>query len=286
MQKMNLNLCAIALLLFGSLSVAHSRPSSSADLDDNNEVDNSIQTEPESSSSSSSSSKHRNRGNPFEDEWLKFTKTPPTTMHQAPGATVAIVCEFMGSQVPKVEWIVGQLPLSEIDNLETNTVSEYAPSAIVRVRSVHIIDHMLSESRIYTCVGRTGSKMLYASTTVHPLDQGRDQRLGGLIRAEKQYQGDQAPRIVHTEKTHLDLMGSVVMLPCKVHARPHAKITWRNNEDKEIVQGEHFKILPTGDLLISSLKWEDMGNYKCIAQNRAGSDSADTFVYPVLKEQD
>ncbi|XP_023167879.2 neural/ectodermal development factor IMP-L2 isoform X2 [Drosophila hydei] len=271
---MNLNLCAIALLLFGSLSGAQSR---AVDIvDDSNDVDNSIETE----EAPQSQSKHHNRA--FEDDWLKFTKTPPTKMQQAPGATLEIACEMMGSQVPSIQWIVGHMPLSEIDNLESNSITEYAPSAIVRVRSVHIVDHMLSEPRIYTCIGRTGSKTIYASTVVHPAHA--DQELGSLIVPEKQYQGPQKPRIIYTEKTHLDLMGSTIMLPCKVHARPHAKITWRNNEDKEIVQSHRFKVLPTGDLLIADLKWEDMGNYKCIAHNAVGRDSADTFVYPVLKE--
>lgn len=102
---MNLNLCAIALLLFGSLSGAQSR---AVDIvDDSNDVDNSIEEEVPQSQS-----KHRNRA--FEDDWLKFTKTPPTKMQQAPGATLEIVCEMMGSQVPSIQWIVGHMPLSEV----------------------------------------------------------------------------------------------------------------------------------------------------------------------------
>lgn len=270
---MNLNLCAIALLLFGSLSGAHSRAVET--IDESNDVDNSIEVEAEEAPQT----KH-SRNRPFEEDWLKFTKTPPTKMIQAAGATVEIVCEMMGSQIPTIQWIVGHMPVSEIDNLESNVVSEDAPTAIVRVRSVHVIDHMLSEARTYTCIGRSGSKTIYASTKVHPAHS--DQVLGGLMVTEKQYQGPQKPRIIYTEKTHLDLMGSNIMLPCKVHARPHAKITWRNNEEKEIVQSHRFKVLPTGDLLIMDLKWEDMGNYKCIAHNAVGHDSADTFVYPVL----
>ncbi|KAM8710771.1 hypothetical protein ACLKA7_017407 [Drosophila subpalustris] len=284
-KKMNLNLCAIALLLFGSLSVAHSRAVDTVDtvdtLDDGNEVDNSIEA-----AETPRNTKHRHRGGPFEEEWLKFTKTPPTKLQQTPGATVEIACEIMGSQVPSIQWRVGRIPLSEIESPESNIVSEDAPTAIVRVRSVHIVDHMLSEPRIYTCIGKTGARTIYASTTVHPSHS--DEGLGGLglIVPEKPYQGAQRPRIVYTQKTHLDLMGSNLMLPCKVHARPHAKITWRNNEDKEIVQSERFRVLPSGDLLIAGLKWEDMGNYKCIAHNAVGRDSADTFVYPVLKDED
>jgi len=77
-------------------------------------------------------------------------------------------------------------------------------------------------------------------------------------------------------------MGSNIQLPCRVHARPRAEITWLNNENKEIVQGHRHRVLANGDLLISEIKWEDMGNYKCIARNVVGKDTADTFVYPVL----
>ncbi|EDV95857.1 neural/ectodermal development factor IMP-L2 isoform X2 [Drosophila grimshawi] len=276
---MNLNLCAIALLLFGSISLVHSRAVDIVD-NENNDADNSIEPEEEQQPAQSKHSRNRL----FEDDWLKFTKTPPTKMQQAAGATIEIVCEMMGSQVPSIQWIVGHMPRSEIDNLESNAITEYAPSAIVRVKSVHVIDHMLSEPRVYTCIGRSGSKTIYASTVVHPSHS--DLELGGLIATEKQYQGPQKPRIIYTEKTHLDLMGSTIMLPCKVHARPHARITWKSNEDKEIVQSHRFKVLPTGDLLIIGLKWEDMGNYKCIAHNAVGHDSADTFVYPVLKDED
>ncbi|XP_017101352.1 neural/ectodermal development factor IMP-L2 [Drosophila bipectinata] len=270
MQKMNLHVCALALLLFGSIATVHGR---ALDIvDDSNDVDNSIETEPEP--------EQKSHARPFDADWLKFTKTPPAKLQQAAGATIEIVCEMMGSQVPSIQWVVGHLPISEIDDLESNQVSEDAPSAIVRVRSVHIIDHMLSEPRTYTCVGRTGSKTIYASTVVHPA------RSSEIMAREKQYPGNQKPRIIYTEKTHLDLMGSNILLPCQVHARPRAEITWFNNENQKVVQGHRYKILSTGHLLISDIKWEDMGNYKCLARNVEGHDSADTFVYPVLKEED
>ncbi|XP_068150112.1 neural/ectodermal development factor IMP-L2 isoform X1 [Drosophila tropicalis] len=272
MQKMNLYLCAIALLLFSCLLGTNGRAvdtvdDSNDDTENDNDVDNSIEAE------------DKHKGRPFEVDWLKFTNTPPTKMQQSPGTIVEIACEMMGSQVPTIQWIVGHMPLSEIDNLESNRVMESAPSAIVRVRSVHIIDHVLSEPRIYTCIGRTGSKTIYASTVVHPPHTSVGVR-------EKQFAGPQKPRIIYTEKTHLDLVGSNVLLPCKVHSRPRSEIIWENNENNVIKQSHRFKVLPTGELLISDLKWEDMGNYKCIARNAVGRDFADTFVYPVLKEQE
>ncbi|XP_017126994.1 neural/ectodermal development factor IMP-L2 [Drosophila elegans] len=266
---MNLHVCALALLLFGSIATVRGRAVDLVDDDDSNNVDNSIEAEEE---------KPRNRA--FAADWLKFIKTPPTKLQQAEGATVEIVCEMMGSSVPSIQWVVGHLPHSELDDLESNQVADEANEAtIVRVRSSHIIDHMLSEARTYTCVGRTGSKTIYASTVVHP------PRTSRLV-PEKTYPGPQKPRIIYSEKTHLDLMGNNIMLPCRVHARPRAEITWLNNENKEIVQGHRHRVLPSGDLLISEIKWEDMGNYKCIARNAVGKDSADTFVYPVLREEE
>ncbi|XP_017059627.1 neural/ectodermal development factor IMP-L2 [Drosophila ficusphila] len=265
MQKMNLHVCALALLLFGSIATVRGR---AVDLiDDSNDVDNSIETE------------ERPRNRAFEADWLRFTQTPPTKVQQVDGAPVEIVCEMMGSQIPSIQWVVGHLPRSEIDDLDSNQVVEDAPSAIVRVRSSHIIDHVLSEARTYTCIGRTGAKTIYASTVVHPVRSSQ-------FAPKKNYLGPQKPRIVYSEKTHLDLMGSNIQLPCRVHARPKAKVTWLNNENKKVLPGHRHRVLPNGDLLIAEVKWEDMGNYKCIASNEVGEDTADTFVYPVLKEDD
>jgi hypothetical protein len=46
-----------------------------------------------------------------------------------------------------------------------------------------------------------------------------------------------------------------------------------------------FKILPTGDLLITSLQFKDMGTYICIAKNTVSKDVVSTFVYPMAVKQ-
>lgn len=45
-------------------------------------------------------------------------------------------------------------------------------------------------------------------------------------------------------------------------------------------QNPRQKVLPNGDLLISPLRWSDMGTYTCIARNPISKDTAETFVYP------
>lgn len=265
-----LHLLILAILVFTSNNGSEARAIS-------DDLDNSIEAggEQQSSSSSSSSLQAKTR---LGQDWIKFTKNPPVKMLQTLGSPVEIVCEVMGSQIPSIQWVVGHVPLSEIETIESNVISESSSSAIVKVRSVHVIDHNLSEPRTYTCVGRTGSKTIYASTIVYPQTDHND-----LVR-EKPFNGPIKPRIVYSERMHLDLVGSNVVLPCKVHANPKAEVYWMNDEGHIIEQNQRFKLLRSGDLLISDLKWEDMGAYRCIARNDMGKDTADVFIYPVQKE--
>lgn len=72
-----------------------------------NEIDNSIDViEPTSISRTT-----------FGHDWIKFTKPPPEKIVQELGSPVEISCEVMGSQVPTIHWVVGQLPLSEVGQL-------------------------------------------------------------------------------------------------------------------------------------------------------------------------
>lgn len=142
---------------------------------------------------------------------------------------------------------------------------------------MHIIDHVLNEPRTYTCVGRTAGKTIYASTTVYPQSDLKE-----LMQVrDKSFLTSMKPHIVYSERMHLDLVGSNVVLPCKVHARPRAEVFWMTEDGSLIEQNQRFKLLPSGDLLIADIKWEDMGAYKCLARNALGKDTADTFVYPV-----
>ncbi|XP_073839521.1 ecdysone-inducible gene L2 isoform X2 [Musca autumnalis] len=273
MNLLHLTILALLVLLGNSRCGSEARAI-------NDDVDNSIESGVADKPAQSMSSKQSSPRTRFGQDWIKFTKTPPVKIMQNPGTPVEIVCEVMGSQIPTIQWVVGHLPLSEIDSIESNVISESSASAIVKVRSVHVIDHVLSEPRTYTCVGRTGSKTVYASTTVYPQSDLKEL----LQLREKPFMGPIRPRIVYSERMHLDLVGSNVVLPCKVHARPRAEVFWMNEEGNLIEQNQRFKLLPSGDLLISDIKWEDMGAYKCIARNAMGKDTADAFIYPVQRE--
>lgn len=214
-------------------------------------------------------------------DWIKFTKAPPIKIVQQLGSPVEITCEVMGSQVPTIQWVEGRKSLFDIDELDSNIISESSSSALVRVRSIHIVDRQLNEPQAYTCVGRTGSKTVFASTLVYPAQD----RKNIVEVADKFLLSPRKPKIIYNEIVHLDLVGSNIVLPCKVHARPHAEVYWMNGDGQLIEQNHRYRLLPSGDLLISDIKWEDMGAYRCIARNFVGKDSADTFIYPVLKDE-
>jgi hypothetical protein len=43
-----------------------------------------------------------------------------------------------------------------------------------------------------------------------------------------------------------------------------------------------LQVLDNGDLVIRNVNWEShMGQYLCVAENPAGKDKVETFIYPV-----
>lgn len=60
-------------------------------------------------------------------------------------------------------------------------------------------------------------------------------------------------------------------------------MAWYDRYGQRIVTGRRHQILPTGDLKIRQLRWkDDMGAYTCRAENRFGSDTSLTFLYPTM----
>lgn len=62
-------------------------------------------------------------------------------------------------------------------------------------------------------------------------------------------------------------------------------ITWYGPSDEQLTLGTtddaKYRLLATGDLLIRNVTFEDMGKYRCDAQNTHGTDSVDKiFFYP------
>uniref|UniRef100_A0A1L8DPD5 Putative conserved secreted protein n=1 Tax=Nyssomyia neivai TaxID=330878 RepID=A0A1L8DPD5_9DIPT len=223
-------------------------------------------------------------------DWVKITAAPAARVTHVPGVTVELECEVSGSPPPTIHWIRGSSPLNLLNELEANVVSEASPNALVRVRSRLVLEHAAPTERTYTCVGRSGSKTAFATTTVvassHHGRQKHNITSDILSTLLSPGGGAQKPRIVLFYTVILELMGSDVVLPCNTIGRPRPDIYWLDVNDNLISgQEPRYRVLPTGELVITNLKWSDMGGFTCVARNALAKDTITTFVYPILSEE-
>ncbi|GAB0086641.1 Neural/ectodermal development factor IMP-L2 [Sergentomyia squamirostris] len=245
------------------------------------EPNNSLQA---TSSSSGSSGKFVES-----QDWVKVTAAPAARVTHEAGATVELECEVAGSPPPSIHWVRGGTPLNLLNEIETNVVSEASPNALARVRSRLVLEHAAPTERTYTCVGRSGGQTAFATTTVvasahhvRPKHNFTSDIINTLLNPGG---GPQKPRIVLYYTVMLELMGSDIVLPCNTIGRPRPEIYWLDTNDNLISgQEPRYRVLPTGELIITNLKWSDMGGFTCVARNALAKDTITTFVYPVLNE--
>lgn len=176
-------------------------------------------------------------------------------------------------------------------------MSKSTGNSIVRIRSRLVIDRVAPADRAFTCVGRSGGKIAYSTTIVYGTSIGgaigallKGANVSGVTVLENNLaDGLRGARIVLYYNAILQTMGSDVTLPCRAAGRPFPDVYWMDNEDR-VIGGQHgsngsgrLRVLPTGELVISGLKWSDMGSYRCVAQSPISKDIVSTFVYPMLE---
>lgn len=218
-------------------------------------------------------------------DFVKVSQALPTEIQQQYGSSIELECEMTGSPPPTIQWIRGNGPLSNIDDIvENNLISESSPNSIARVRSRLNVNHNSVNDRTYTCVGRSGSKIAYTSTTIRSDPNGyKPHNITELLAfGSSTLNGPKKARIVSYYNVLLEGQSTSVVLPCKAVGRPRPEIYWLDANDN-IISGmdPRFKMIETGDLLITDLRFSDMGSYTCVARNPVGKDTISTFVYPM-----
>ncbi|KAG8235704.1 hypothetical protein J437_LFUL016322 [Ladona fulva] len=87
----------------------------------------------------------------------------------------------------------------------------------------------------------------------------------------------------------MQVMGKGIVLSCTAGGQPQPRVSWLDSSNKPISSGNSIdtrrRVLPTGELYISDLRWEDMGGYTCIVRNSLGKSSETTFLYPLRSEE-
>jgi Immunoglobulin domain len=149
------------------------------------------------------------------------------------------------------------------------------------VRARIVIDHPIASERTYTCVGQAGNRKAYASTIVYPADDDADDPIAELP-STKMLANLRPARILHYYDAVFEVIGSNLILPCRSSGRPRSEVYWMDEESNVIGDQEpRYKTLPTGELIITSLRWSDMGLYTCVAKNAIAKDTITTFIYPM-----
>lgn len=162
--------------------------------------------------------------------------------------------------------------MKQIDNIDSNLITETSPNALVRVRSRLILDHSSASERTFTCVGRAGSKTAFESTTVYGAMGHKTHNITELLSLNG---GAKKARIIMYYSVLFDSIGTNVILPCKAAGRPNPEIYWLDPDDNVISGRDHrVRVHPSGSLYISSLRWSDMGTYTCIGM-------CGTFIYTI-----
>ena len=106
------------------------------------------------------------------------------------------------------------------------------------------------------------------------------------------------PKIIKLPKKISNVqIGSEVKLSCQAEGEPAPKIRWEKEGNKELnfiaasdrrIQFKPSSELGNGEIIITHIKKEDSGSYKCIAENSAGRAEAisavNVYVTPKIKE--
>ncbi|CRK99358.1 CLUMA_CG012565, isoform B [Clunio marinus] len=212
-------------------------------------------------------------------EHVSITSAPKKDIY-FPSEPIEAECRVTGMPVPVVEWVHGTGSINNND-FEMNTIIDQSPSGIATVVARLIIKpHHVKPgtTRTFTCVGKSGAKVVKASTTVHFSHESKQPDIiSALVGSEK-------IKIYEFYENLFEYIGSNVVLPCK--ATTKAEIYWINDDGKLITgQEPRLKVLETGELLITNLRFGDMGTYICLAKNNVSKDVASTFLYPLANKK-
>lgn len=165
-------------------------------------------------------------------------------------------CRATGMPVPTIEWVHGTGSfnvsfLSKLicsvfdkinyfhlqnDDFETNTIMDKSPTGLGEVVAKLIVHpHHIPSSgskRTYTCVAKSGGKIVKASTTVHFNQRAGEQPHLNSNDMIKALTGNDKVQIYEYLDSLFEEIGSSVYLPCK--ATNNAAVFWVDNKGKQI----------------------------------------------------
>lgn len=204
-------------------------------------------------------------------EHVKFKSLAPARVDARLTGALTLTCSATGSPAPSLAWYKDGLFVHHAPDpsLEPSTGSSLGET-VAELRLGCVTPKAVGQ---YECRAVSGLQQVSAVTEVRVVPWEED----NLCQERGQ------PVISLWRPTLMVEAGDSVTLPCRVTRPDEVIVTWTDGRGEAVTtEGEErFKVTRSGDLRISEVSWEDMGQFTCTASNEAGVTSVNTFLYPL-----
>lgn len=245
-------------------------------------------------------------------------KLTPKEVFAPIGGKAVLECEAGGTPGPLIHWLRngerinqgdGLLEVEEASSHEnTETNRHLSTLQLSATKSRLFIDCVTAaDAGLYVCVAETPTKRT-AIDYVLKVDTKKISRARSEFNKhnlDKHYHGAQRTqtkercfkqhiepallpaRISMWTMHRVELEGADVQLYCRPTGSGPVKVTWFDRNGEAITNRDsQYEVLETGDLMVKSINWaENMGLYRCVAENGLGTDEVETFLYPAGQDK-
>ncbi|KFB42062.1 AGAP000720-PA-like protein [Anopheles sinensis] len=174
---------------------------------------------------------------------VPYFTVEPELRNAAEGESVEFRCEAAGDPSPNIVWIHnGKL----IDDSKRN------PRRIVGTNRILFTSLEKSDTGNYGCNATNSLGYVYKDVYLNVMAL--------------------APEITEPPKLEATVDQRNVTMTCRVFGAPKPQVRWLRN-DRELTGGR-YQTMPSGDLFIRDVKFDDAGEYTCQAFSKLGSKTA------------
>ncbi|XP_029115512.1 neural cell adhesion molecule L1-like protein isoform X2 [Scleropages formosus] len=166
----------------------------------------------------------------------------PESQLKSSGSDVHLQCSAAGNPQPEITWMMNGHLLKD--------APEFGGQLLGDTVVLHNVKP--ADSAVYQCQASNRHGTLLVNVNVMVLD------LGPLILTEDR-------------KKYEAVVGTTVLLHCKVFSSPPSVTTWAKGDTVDSVAGENFYIQEDGSLKIHNVQKEDAGEYTCFSINSQGN---------------
>ncbi|KAM7349143.1 neuroglian isoform 1-T6 [Cochliomyia hominivorax] len=174
---------------------------------------------------------------------IPYFTVEPEIQNAAEDETVEFRCEAAGSPEPTIQWIHNGKPISQ---------APPNPRRIVENNRIIIKELLKSDTGNYGCNATNSLGYVYKDVYLNVLAL--------------------PPEIEEPPRKEATVDGKNVTMRCRVFGAPKPQVKWIRNGLE--LTGGRYTVLPSGDLEIQQVSFNDAGQYTCFAKNKFGEKTA------------